>query len=60
MKMYDQRIVGKIVKKFGVSKRFITMSLTGDSKSETADTIKKYYNKADAALDKTLDELNVN
>ncbi len=40
---YNATVVDRLIEKYGVSKRFITMSLSGDRESETSDSIKKDY-----------------
>lgn len=40
---YNTSVIDKLKSKYGVSRRFITQSLTGDRKSETSDSIKKDY-----------------
>lgn len=40
---YNTTIVERLKEKYGVSKRFITMSISGDRKSETSDAILKDY-----------------
>jgi hypothetical protein len=40
---YNAEIIGRLKTKYGVSKRFITMSLSGDRTSETSEAIKKDY-----------------
>lgn len=42
---YNAEIIGRLKTKYGVSKRFITMSLSGDRTSETSTAIKKDYSK---------------
>lgn len=54
---YNASVVERLKEKYGVSKRFVTMSLSGDRKSETSTTIKKDYKKmvkAEKELLKTL------
>lgn len=46
MKKYSNEelaIIDKLKRKYGVSKRFITMSINGDRTSETSDAILKDY-----------------
>ncbi|RKR05375.1 hypothetical protein C8C83_4722 [Flavobacterium sp. 90] len=55
--IYNTEILNRIKEKYGLSKRFITMSLSGDRKSEMTDTVRKDYKKMEiaiAALLKTL------
>jgi len=40
---YNTTVVDRLKEKYGVSKRFITMSLSGDRESETSEAIKKDY-----------------
>lgn len=42
---YNGDVIGRLKTKYGVSKRFITMSLSGDRTSETSTAIKKDYSK---------------
>lgn len=41
--IYNTTVVNRLIEKYGVSKRFITMSLSGDRESETSEAIKKDY-----------------
>lgn len=41
--IYNATVVNRLIEKYGVSKRFITMSLSGDRESETSEAIKKDY-----------------
>lgn len=55
--IYNTEILNRIKEKYGLSKRFITMSLSGDRKSEMTDIVRKDYKKMEtavAALLKTL------
>ncbi|MEZ0130529.1 hypothetical protein AB9T88_12520 [Flavobacterium sp. LBUM151] len=47
---YNKEILNRIKEKYGISKRFITMSLTGDRKSEMTDNIRKDYKKMEIAI----------
>lgn len=54
---YNAKIVDRLKVKYGVSKRFVTMSLSGDRKSETSNTIKKDYKLMDKAITELLKTL---
>lgn len=47
---YNKEILNRIKEKYGISKRFITMSLAGDRKSEMTDNIRKDYKKMEIAI----------
>jgi len=51
---YNKEILNRIKEKYGISKRFITMSLSGDRKSEITDKIKKDYKKMEIAITELL------
>ncbi len=55
--IYNKEIIYRLIEKYGVSQRFITMSLRGDRTSETSDSIKKDYFSMEKALKKTLKSL---
>lgn len=40
---YHELVLDRLKVKYGVSQRFITMSLNGDRESETSESIKKDY-----------------
>lgn len=40
---FNDQVIDRLVEKYGLSKRFIKMSIDGDRKSETSTTIKKDY-----------------
>lgn len=44
-KVYHSTVVDRLIEKYGVSRRYITMSINGDRTSETSTTIKRDYNK---------------
>lgn len=48
--IYNTEILNRIKEKYGLSKRFITMSLSGDRRSEMTDTVKKDYKKMEIAI----------
>ncbi|WP_089354352.1 hypothetical protein [Flavobacterium sp. ov086] len=48
--IYNTEILNRIKEKYGLSKRFITMSLSGDRKSEMTDTVRKDYKKMETAI----------
>ncbi|PIF34702.1 hypothetical protein CLU81_5363 [Flavobacterium sp. 9] len=48
--IYNTEILNRIKEKYGLSKRFITMSLSGDRKSEMTDTVRKDYKKMEIAI----------
>ena len=55
-KRYNQVVVQRLIKKYGVSMRFVHMALNNDRRGELAETIKKEYPilvaKVEAALTK--------
>ncbi len=51
---YNSLIVDRLKKKYGVSRRYITMSLSGDRVSETSDSIKKDYRRLSERIDQAL------
>jgi acetate kinase len=54
---YNAEILIRLIEKYGVSKRFITMSLNGDRNSETSDTIKSDYKEMVKQVAETLKKL---
>ena len=54
---YNKEIVNRIKEKYGISKRFITMSLVGDRKSEMTETIRKDYKTMENAINSLLKTL---
>ncbi|MDN3673112.1 hypothetical protein QWY99_08635 [Flavobacterium branchiarum] len=54
---YNGDIIDRLIKKFGVSKRYVQMSLSGDRESETSETIKKTYDMMRKEVIKFLDTL---
>lgn len=54
---YNGEVVKRLKEKYGVSKRFVTMSLTGDRESETSETIKSDYYKMQKAISELLKTL---
>lgn len=54
---YNAEILNRLTEKYGVSKRFVTMSLNGDRTSETSDTIKSDYKLMETEVSKTLKNL---
>lgn len=54
---YNAEIIERLQKKYGVSKRYIQMSLSEDRKSETSETIKKDYAKMKKAVKELLKTL---
>lgn len=40
---FNREVIQRLKEKYGVSQRFITMSLNGDRTSETSESIKKDY-----------------
>ncbi len=40
---FNREVIERLKDKYGVSQRFITMSLNGDRTSETSESIKKDY-----------------
>ncbi|WP_410221896.1 hypothetical protein [Pedobacter sp.] len=51
---YNSQVVDRLIKKYGVSRRFVTMSLKGDRVSETSESIKKDYKSLEESIDKLL------
>lgn len=47
---YNEDILNRLADKYGVTKRFIIMSIKGDRESETSESIKKDYKKMDEAI----------
>jgi len=47
---YNKEILNRIKEKYGFSKRFITMSLSGDRNSEMTEKIRKDYKKMEMAI----------
>jgi hypothetical protein len=54
---YNAEILKRLLEKYGVSKRYITMSLSGDRESETSDKIKTDYKLMEKEISKTLNRL---
>ncbi len=54
---YNVEILNRLKDKYGVSKRFITMSLKGDRESETSESIKKDYRTMEKEVSKLLKNL---
>ena len=54
---YNSEIISRLKEKYGVSQRFITMSLKGDRISETSYSIKKDYAVMYREMKKTLKTL---
>lgn len=54
---YNTEILNRIKEKYGLSKRFITMSLSGDRISEMAETVRSDYKKMHDAVSKLLKTL---
>lgn len=54
---YNNVVIKRLKDKYGVSKRFITMSISGDRKSETSSAIKKDYKTMCKSLTKHLKDL---
>ena len=53
-KRYNTEILNRLKKKYGVSKRFITMSLNGDRKSETSISIVSDYGQLEKKVEDAL------
>ncbi|TPG37527.1 hypothetical protein [Flavobacterium pectinovorum] len=47
---YNTEILNRIKEKYGLSKRFITMSLSGDRRSEMTDIVRKDYKIMEVAV----------
>lgn len=54
---YNTEILNRIKEKYGLSKRFITMSLSGDRRSEMTDIVRKDYKKMEIAVNALLKTL---
>ncbi|WP_430615362.1 hypothetical protein [Flavobacterium sp. JP2137] len=54
---YNAEVINRLREKYGVSTRFITMSITGDRTSETSDRIKADYKKMVLIVENTLNQL---
>ncbi|MBW4362692.1 hypothetical protein [Flavobacterium taihuense] len=54
---YNAEILIRLTEKYGVSKRFITMSLNGDRTSETSETIISDYKEMVKQVAETLKKL---
>lgn len=54
---YNGVVVNRLKEKYGVSKRFITMSLSGDRESETSEKIKADYILMEKEVTKILNNL---
>ncbi|WP_395075332.1 hypothetical protein [Flavobacterium sp.] len=55
--IYNTEIIKRLKEKYGVSRRFITMSINSDRTSETSDKIKDDYKKMESEVEKTLNNL---
>lgn len=51
---YNTDIIDRLKAKFGVSRRFITQSLSGDRKSETSESIVKEYGQLQEKINNAL------
>lgn len=56
-KIYNTEILTRLMEKYGLSKRYITMSLSGERISETSEKIKSDYRKANEAICKILESI---
>lgn len=56
-KIYNTEILTRLTEKYGLSKRYLTMSLSGERVSETSDKIKSDYKKANDAIIKILESI---
>ncbi len=54
---YNQEVINRLREKYGVSGRYITMSVNGDRISETSERIKADYNKMVQEVGLTLKQL---
>lgn len=54
---YNTEILNRIKEKYGLTKRFVTMSLSGDRKSEISESIKKDYKTMQDAVTALLKKL---
>lgn len=55
-KNLNREVVNRLIEKYGVSRRFITMSIRGDRTSETSDKITKEYKRLCKKVVTTLKE----
>jgi hypothetical protein len=53
-KKYNVLVINRLKEKYGLSMRYIHMSLNGDRKSETSDLIIKDYKELCTEVDKAL------
>lgn len=54
---YDKKVVQRLIEKYGLGKRYITMCLSGDVNSEMADRLVKDYTAMNVAVDNLLKTL---
>ncbi len=54
---YNAEILKRLITKYGVSKRFITMSLNGTRESETSEKIKSDYQTMEKEVNNLLNNL---
>ena len=54
---YPEIVIDRLKLKYGVSKRFITMSIKGDRSSETSEQIKKDYSMVMSELTRMLEKI---
>lgn len=55
--IYNINVVERLQQKYGVSKRYITMSISGDRTSETSDKIKRDYHEMLKEMNKVLNSI---
>ena len=55
--IYNTEIIKRLKEKYGVSRRFITMSINSDRTSETSEKIKDDYKNMKSEVEKTLNNL---
>lgn len=55
-KIYNQSVVNKLMRKYGVSKRMVHYALNKERDSETAESIRKDYPKMVEAIRQALDK----
>jgi hypothetical protein len=54
---YNKIIIDRLIKKYGLGKRYITMCLSGDVKSEMADVLTKDHSAMTTAVEKLLETM---
>lgn len=55
--IYNVEILTRLIKKYGVTQRFITGCLKGENKSETAESVTKDYKDMEKAISELLNSM---